>query len=172
MSAAILSLQSKPHSLRDDLQSVFWVALENAINNLQHGYHDIPRVAMCFLEYNSFMESGGNIKFKFLSDAPPIEFVKNPAFSALLRDFCEMVFSSDRWETKLAQLKDPSMAGPQPTEVQDHDGVLKRFRKALDCPDDQWLLEPCDKKNQLRQAMADAERVVVRGSMKSRTSTG
>jgi hypothetical protein len=169
MSVALLRDKNKAHSLLDDLQSVFWVSLERALNDLQHNYTNFDEIAQCFLEWNPLTNKGGSSKAMFLAEERPIQFVKNPAFSDLMWEFCMVMHGACRWQAKLTG--NPTMAGTQPPpEVPDHDMVLQRFREALDRPDDQWSSEPYDNKNQLRPAMEDVEHMAANGLVSSHTT--
>ncbi len=167
MSAALLRFRDSSHSHRDDLQSVFWIALESSLNKLEHKYHDLPGVVQCYTEYHPLTDDGGNAKVTFLAEGcHRVQFVGNPAFSDLMRDFSKMMFFSHMWDADLVLSKCP---GVQPAEVPDHERVLQRFREALSRPDEQWSLELCDDKDQLWRAIEDFQRAA--GSSTERFTT-
>lgn len=133
MSAALLGFPEKLHSPHDDLQSVYWAALENALNYLCHDYSNLLGAAQCLVNYRPLIERGGCIKSGYLSEAPSIDFVGNPTFSSLLHDFGRMVGYADRWEANLARHKYPTEDGLRASSVPNHhhDAILERFNEAL-----------------------------------------
>lgn len=137
LSSALLRYPGKSHSPLDDLQSVLWVAVETALNHLDHDSANLPRVALALLE----RDYGGDRKLTLLFDPPRINFTGNPAFSALWSHFFAQMWLADLWEVRL--VKPPRLGsfpilGPKPSDVPNHSKVLEIFRRCLDRPDDEW----------------------------------
>lgn len=151
MSAALLQNKNKPHSFLDDLQSVYWVGVENALNSLEHGSTDnfLSTVAYCLMEYHTIPKGGGIVKEVFLHRKDFIKISGNPTFSSLMHDFCKMMDSASYWQYEL--IRNPEAQCP--ADVPDYDKVLQRFKDALDDPEGEWSSKPCNEKNQPRPTM-------------------